>query len=137
MEKSLNYYDFADDDYYIVKNSIDAESYRSGLCPLMQKICERYFKHLIDKYLNENDYEATKYYHYMRTHSLKSLCLFLEKELEDFKIDKMKIFYLDGFYFSSSYPGENSFKADEETVKECWEVLKYCKHFIDDYLESH
>ena len=133
----INYYKFAEDDYYGIKKNIQYEIYFTGLPALCQNTCERFLKHIIDIYIPENEDNKDDRNFAMHTHSLRNLCDFINNNLNDFEIDKRKIYQVDGFYFTSRYPMRDNGLADKEDSLIAWDVTKYCKKVVDDYIESH
>ncbi len=99
---------------------------------IAQNVCEGFLKHLIDCYCTDIDCTAA-----LKTHSLKRMIRFLNDNLTDFEIDKTKVILADGYYFSARCPGDESFFANEEDVKICWEAVEETKKAVDGYLEKH
>ena len=134
---SENFYEFAENDFYGIKKSIEAEIFFTGMSSTCQNICERYLKYIIETCVQNIDKDSKEYTFIMRTHSLKNLCSFISKNLPDSNFNKAKICQADGYYFSSRYPGKDSFIADKDDILLCWEAIKYCKECVDDYISSH
>jgi HEPN domain-containing protein len=132
MEKNINYYTFAENDYLFLKANIDENRIGNAMTSIAQNICERYLKHLIELYCVELDCTNV-----LKTHSLKRIIRFLEDSLDGFEIDKGKVILADGYYFSARYPGDESFFVNEEDVQVCWEAVQETKRAVDTYLESH
>ena len=137
MRSMMNYYKFAEDDYYGIQKNIEAEIYFTGLPALCQNTCERFLKHIIDTYIEENIDNKDIRNFALHTHSIRNLCNFISDSLFDFEIDKRKMLQVDGFYFTSRYPTRDSFIAEKEDAIIAWEVTKYCKQIVDDYINSH
>lgn len=132
MEKQVNYYSFAENDYLFLKANIDEKRVSNAMASLAQNICERYLKHIIEQYCTEIDCTDV-----LKTHSLKKILRFLEEQLPDFKIKKRIVVLADGYYFSARYPGDESFFANQEDIDICWEAVQETKKSVDVYLESH
>lgn len=132
MEKDINYYTFAENDYQFLKANIDQNRVGNAMASIAQNTCERYLKHLVETYCTETDCTAI-----LKTHSLKRILRFLEDQLTDFSVSKDKIILADGYYFSARYPGDESFFVNEEDVKICWNAVQETKNAVDVYLENH
>lgn len=132
MEKQVNYYSFAEDDYLFLKANINEKRVSNAMASLAQNICERYLKHIIEQYCTAIDCTDV-----LKTHSLKKILRFLEEQLPDFKIKKRIVVLADGYYFSARYPGDESFFANEEDIDICWEAVQETKKSVDIYLKSH
>lgn len=132
MEKQVNYYSFAENDYLFLKVNIAEKRVSNAMASLAQNICERYLKHIIEQYCTAIDCTDV-----LKTHSLKKILRFLEEQLPDFKIKKRIVVLADGYYFSARYPGDESFFANQEDIDICWEAVQETKKSVDVYLESH
>ena len=142
---SNNYLDFAENDYMFFKRSYDSGNKGGTLAPIGQNICERYLKHIISEYSEpENRQEMDTKESVLRTHSLNRLMhycidymnLNIPEELEN------ALLLADGYYFTSRYPGEDSFiptERDVEKVNTAVELtreytLQVCREF--DFIEQ-
>lgn len=130
MGKEVNYYTFAEEDYMFLKANMEESRIGNAMTSIAQNVCERYLKHMISTYCIETDCTAV-----LKTHSLRKILRFLEEYLPDFKINKNKVILSDGYYFSARYPGEESFFANEEDVKVCWDAVLEVKSSVDHYEE--
>lgn len=72
MEKSLTYFDLAENDYQFLEYDRKAGRIGNIMCSAAQNICERYLKHIIDTYVYDIDTTSI-----LQTHSLKSLRRFM------------------------------------------------------------
>lgn len=132
MEKTINYYTFAENDYTFLKANVEEKRISNAMTSIAQNICERYLKHLIETYCVEVDCTGV-----LKTHSLKRILRFLEENLTDFQISKEKVILADGYYFSARYPGDESFFANKEDVEICWKAVQETKRAVDTYLKDH
>lgn len=132
MEKEINYYSFAEDDYLFLKENVEDGRVSNAMTSIAQNVCERYLKHIIDIFCTEIDCTAV-----LKTHSLKRIMRFLKDNIEDFRIDVTKVVLADGYYFSARYPGDESFFAREEDVRICWAAVEETKRVVDDYIKKH
>ena len=129
MDKSLSYYDLAENDYQFLE--YDRKMGRVGniMCSASQNICERYLKHVIDTYIL--DINTTSI---LQTHSLKALRRFLSQNLPDFKINWKIVLQADGYYFSTRYPGDSAFLVEAEDVDDCWEAVEETRSSVIRYI---
>lgn len=132
MGKEINYYTFAEEDYLFLKANMEEKRIGNAMTSIAQNVCERYLEHIISVFCIETDSTAV-----LKTHSLRKILRFMEENLPDFKINKNKVILSDGYYFSSRYPGDESFFANEEDVAVCWEAVMETKQAVDRYMVSH
>ena len=52
MEKKLNYFDMAENDYQFLEDDYARGRYGNVMCYCAQNVCERYLKHIIDLYVS-------------------------------------------------------------------------------------
>lgn len=129
MGKTLSYFDFAENDYLYLKETVNQGMVANAICSISQSVCERYLKHVID--INTFSFDVSKE---MATHSIRVLAKFLKKNVLDFKCDWDVAIKVNGYYFEVRYPGDDSFIVDSDDVKTCWSsveeirnsVIKYC-----------
>ena len=132
MEKGIDYYTYANDDYHYLEDCINAGIFRSSMASIAQNTCERYLKSIIADFtlVEENS-------RVMRTHSLKTLLNYVLENLPDFKIDYAIMLQADGLYITSWYPGKHLALANKETILLAFESVKETKRAVDDYLHAH
>ena len=135
-EGLTNYYDHAEVDFQWLFKSVNAEIYSPGMCSMSQNVCERYLKHIIDIYIGEQD-DPLRYYNIMHSHNLRVLCNFINEKLPEFNFNSRKICMCNDFYFSTRYPGKDSFIANNDDIIMCWESVQYCKQVVDEFLENN
>lgn len=136
MGKTLSsYYDFAENDYQYLIKSYEAGMVANAMGALAQGICEKYLKHIINEYvvpesLDENKEKADM----LRTHNLNKLHKYISRNLPDAQIDKRPLNVVNGLYFTTRYPGEESIMVDKEDLCEYIDAVKECKADIDRYM---
>ena len=126
MVSQNNYFEFAENDYKFFKETYEADMKRPALAAMGQSICERYLKHIINEYANpENEFEHMKKESTLRTHSLHKLIRYIKDDMgiriSDDKKNTMQA--IDGFYFTTRYPGEDSFIANETDIDDAWNAV--------------
>lgn len=132
MGKRMNYFDFAENDYFFYRANYEEHRIGNAMCSNAQGICEKYLKHMIDIYCTEEDTTSV-----LRTHSLRVLKKYISKKLKDFTCDWNVVLGADGFYFSARYPGDESFFVDEEDVEVCWKAVEEVRKSVIAYCELH
>lgn len=109
MDTLKTYYDFAEDDYQYLREDYERGRIANYMAGMAQNICERYLKHIIDKYvLSKTTNEEYEKKEYLRKHSLNALLRYINANT-DFQISKelcKTIKEADGYYFSTRYPRE-------------------------------
>lgn len=132
MEKAVNYYNFAENDYCYLKANVEEGRISNAMCSSAQNICERYLKSAIEKSANEMMNTEV-----MKTHSLKKIKRFIESFVPEFQCDWKTVIQADGYYFSARYPGDDSFFVGEDDVSACWDAVEETKRATDLYLGQH
>ena len=117
--------------------------YNSGstydfMAGMAQSICEKYLKQIIDDYCQpstvQEQHEKEMVLH---THNLRNLFNLLEKyEIDIDQETKKTILYVDGYYFSTRYPGPDSSTVSKNDLKECLNSINVCKETIESIKED-
>ena len=99
----------------------------NALPAIAQEAAEKYLKDIIDRFFETHD--EKKYLaknDVMKTHSLRKLLRFIEKELgvEISDEDKDYIEAADIYYINTIYPGDDSFEVDVRDMKKSSAALK-------------
>lgn len=138
MEQLRTYYDFADNDCRYFLKDCQEGRIANYMCGVAQGICEKYLKHLIDKF-DTNPNPADKLY-ILRTHNLKTLLKYVTAYIPDLHINKDtrdKIEKINGYYFTARYPGDDSITADKSDIDDCEVGVMACKQLVDTFLLTH
>ena len=129
-----NYYDFAENDRMFIMAAHQNGMVYNSMCSLAQKVCERYLKHYIEKYyIPEDEASRDRAAEVMRAHSLTKLERFLRDAME-IDVDEAThnaIRDVNGYYYETSYPGEDSFFVNERDIETAVAAMTKCKVFID------
>ena len=137
MEKINTYKDFADDDYNFYVKAMESGDVPNSIGATSQIICERYLKHVINKYFKpKNDEESDTKTECLRTHNLKKLINVISTfaEIDDDTVAKIKA--ADGYYFSTRYPGDDAMIMTQRDIDACISAIKAAKSFVERYEES-
>ena len=127
------YAEFAENDYKFFRQSYDSGNKGSALAALGQSICERYLKHLVSECAHpENESEAVSRESVLRTHSLRRLMRYISG---DMGIDipeetETALDRIDGFYFTTRYPGDESFIPSEKDIDKADKAVRLCRDFV-------
>ena len=116
------------------RKNIKSKMYFTGICSIIQNTCARFLKYLIKTYINKNNYDIKEYTFIMRSHSLRNICNFISNELKDINLNKAKICQVDGYYFSSRYPGKDAFIVEKSDILLCCEALLEFKKDVYEYI---
>lgn len=131
---SYTYYDYAENDYNFIMNNYKSGGVWNSMCSISQQICERYIRHIIDKYyMPDNQNDCVEASEVLRTHNLNKLERFLKKKMSITFEENVHnaLTEINGFYFETRYPGDESFFADKEDIENAVNGIKLCKETID------
>lgn len=138
MEQVKTYYDFAENSRKFLERNFrnidfdDEDIEYNDLCAGTQKCIERYLKHLLNEFASFANVSEKEKNRIMQSHSLHLLANTVRKEL-DVTFSKETSLYLqavNGYYFSASYPGENSAFVTAEDIETCKNALEI---FVKEY----
>ena len=128
-----SYLDFAENDYKYFMTSYEHGIVANAMAADAQEICEKYMKHVIDKYFKpETEEEQTEYDIHMRTHNLNKLMPFLDQRMGlnfDREV-KAEMQIINGYYFTARYPGDESIEVTKEDLDVCADAVEHCRESI-------
>lgn len=125
-----NYFDFAEHDYQYFMHSYERGDVANAMGAIAQNICERYMKHLVDRFdLPETQEREEQKKDLLSTHNLPRLFNYIRDNLgADFSHDtKRKMRVINGFYFSARYPGDGSSELSRDDIEDCVAAVKACR----------
>lgn len=129
----ISYLDFAENDYKYFMTSYEHGIVANAMAADAQEICEKYMKHVIDKYFKpETEEEQTEYDIHMRTHNLNKLMHFLDQRM-GLNFDrgvKAEMQIINGYYFTARYPGDESIEVTKEDLDVCADAVEHCRESI-------
>lgn len=131
MENS--YLSFAENDHCFFRDAYDHGIRGGALAALGQSICERYLKHIISEYANpETDLEQHRKERALHTHNLQVLMKYIQEEMgicipeeTEESLDR-----INGFYFTTRYPGDDSFIPSERDISKADTAVESARHFV-------
>jgi len=127
------YYDFAENDYCFFQEVYKQGIIANSLGATAQNICERYLKYLIDTYITVSDSNVEDITAILKSHNINRIVDFWNDN-SDKKIDKTSksiIGEVNGFYFSTRYPGDDSVVLSKEDIDTCFASVEECKRVVD------
>lgn len=133
MENGMNtYLDFAENDYMFFRHAYDSGNKGTALAALGQNICERYLKHIVSEYANpETSQEIQEKSGILKTHSLNRLMKYISEKMEiDIPINtELSMNVIDGYYFSTRYPGNESFIPSTRDIDKANSAVENARDF--------
>ena len=73
----------------------------------------------------------------MRTHNLSKLSKYISNFLPEAKLNRQALNLVNGLYFTTRYPGDESIVVEKEDIEDYIEAVKECKKAVDDFIKSH
>ena len=139
MEKGLTYYDLAENDYQFLLKDWQDGRVGNIMCSSAKNICERYLKHVISEFAQpENRNEMQDKENILRTHSLRRLMRYIQEDM-DLEIpekSEMAMDRIDGFYFTTRYPGSESFIPSERDIDKANTAVEEARKFTMNICEK-
>lgn len=133
MENLMNtYFDFAENDYQFFRRAYDSNNKGTALAALGQNICERYLKHIVSNYSQpETDREIRDKENILRTHSLNKLMDYISRKMgiEIPETVEVNMNIIDGFYFTTRYPGDESYIPSERDIDKANRAVESTRDF--------
>lgn len=125
-----NYFTYADNEYkYFMKDYKDGRV-ADYMAAMGQSICARFLKHIVEqKFIPTSESEVSEKQNILHTHSLNKLLKCVEKNTDvTFTAnEKFKINAINGYYFSTRYPGDDSIDVDKTDLDFCVEAMQICR----------
>ena len=136
MGSSLeSYFDFAENDYLFFRQAYDSNVRGSALAALGQNICESYLKHIISEYaIPDTNNEMREKEWILKSHSLNKLMKYI---MDDMGIEipdevETNMSVIDGFYFTTRYPGTDSFMPTSRDIAKANRAVESTRNFVLD-----
>lgn len=129
----VSYYDFAENDYAFLQATYESGYVANTMAAIAQGICEKYLKSVIE---DGTDQTKQQYQSVMKTHSIRKLIRYIEGELPEFECEEGTIKKVDGYYFSTRYPGDESITINQKDLDECMEAVEACREAVVRYFKQ-
>ena len=136
-EELKTYYDFADDNYDFLMAAYKNGLVGNAMGAMAQETCEKYLKHLIDEYVILGDSaDNAKKTEILRTHNLTKLSKYISSHLPEVNLDRPSLNLVNGLYFTTRYPGDESIMVEKDDLDEYIDAVKKCKNAVDEFIRS-
>ncbi len=128
-----SYYDFALDDYNFLQDLRRSGITANSIGAIAQNTCERFLKHLINEYIPVTYSNRQEVTDILTTHNLNRLVNFWNHFSENAIPAKVanELRKINGFYFSTKYPGDDSLTLTRANIETCFTVVDLCKDTVD------
>lgn len=134
----VTYLDFAENDFEFFMNAYGHNTVANQMGAIAQGICEKYMKHIIEEYVNPDNKEGVlEKENILRTHSLERLLKYLKRNVPELEMDRSKLKIIDGYYFSTRYPGNESIRIDEDDIEYCKNAIEECRDKVLKYARDN
>lgn len=130
MGTGKDYFSVAENDYLFFEFDIKHGRVGNPLCSASQNICEKYLKHIVDRYCNA-DIDLTSV---LKTHTLRVMQKFIQQYIPDFRCNWEVVLKADGYYFNTRYPGDDYFDVDQEDVDNCWAAVNEVRNAVLNFM---
>ena len=134
-EELKTYYDFADNNYDFLMAAYKNGLVGNAMGAMAQETCEKYLKHLIDEYVILGDSaDNAKKTEILRTHNLTKLSKYISSHLPEVNLDRPSLNLVNGLYFTTRYPGDESIMVEKDDLDEYIDAVKKCKNAVDEFI---
>ena len=137
MLSQYSYYDFAENDRVQLESLFNIGAVSNIVTSSTQNCCEKYLKYIVETFYGAKTVEEEQEkMRLLKTHSLRKILRSFKEVLGmDVSTETYKaIVLIDGLYFTTRYPGDESFFATADDVKDCELALKACVKYVDDLI---
>ena len=136
-EELKTYDDFADNNYDFLMAAYKNGLVGNAMGAMAQETCEKYLKHLIDEYVILGDSaDNAKKTEILRTHNLTKLSKYISSHLPEVNLDRPSLNLVNGLYFTTRYPGDESIMVEKDDLDEYIDAVKKCKNAVDEFIRS-
>ena len=136
-EELKTYYDFADNNYDFLMAAYKNGLVGNAMGAMAQETCEKYLKHLIDEHVILGDSaDNAKKTEILRTHNLTKLSKYISSHLPEVNLDRPSLNLVNGLYFTTRYPGDESIMVEKDDLDEYIDAVKKCKNAVDEFIRS-
>ena len=136
-EELKTYYDFADNNYDFLMAAYKNGLVGNAMGAMAQETCEKYLKHLIDEYVILGDSaDNAKKTEILRTHNQTKLSKYISSHLPEVNLDRPSLNLVNGLYFTTRYPGDESIMVEKDDLDEYIDAVKKCKNAVDEFIRS-
>lgn len=139
MEKLNTYFDFAENDFKFFQDAYEHGIKGTPMTAMGQNISERYLKHIICEYAQPQDLqEENNKTAVLKTHSISRLLNYIKKDMgleipQNVESDARAV---DGFYFSTRYPGDDCFIPTEDDIDVAYKAIKTIRGYTIEFIHE-
>lgn len=127
---SITYFDFAENEHMYLENDYKEGRVADYMGAASQNVCERYLKHIIDECMQpQTQSESEAKLNVLKTHNLIRLVKYLEQQhiCHFTREERNTIATIDGFYFTTRYPGDDASSVDKADLDNCMDAMNICR----------
>lgn len=138
MAKDLKtYFDFAENNYDFLLAAYEQGLVGNAMGAMAQETCEKYLKHIIEEYVVPQDLQGNaKKAEILRTHNLSKLSKYIVQYVSDIKLNRQALNLINGLYFTTRYPGDESIVVEKEDIDDYIEAVKECRKSVIEFIEK-
>lgn len=138
MAKELKtYLDFAENNYEFLIAAYEQGLVGNAMGAMAQETCEKYLKHIVEEYIMpQNSQDNMKKTEVLRTHNLSKLSKYISEYVPDIKLNRQALNLVNGLYFTTRYPGDESIVVEKEDINDYIEAVKECRKSIVGFIEK-
>ena len=138
MAKELKtYFDFAENNYDFLLAAYEQGLVGNAMGAMAQETCEKYLKHIIEEYVVPQDLQGNaKKAEILRTHNLSKLSKYIVQYVPDIKLNRQALNLINGLYFTTRYPGDESIVVEKEDIDDYIEAVKECRKSVIEFIEK-
>lgn len=138
MAKELKtYFDFAENNYDFLLAAYEQGLVGNAMGAMAQETCEKYLKHIIEEYVVPQDLQGNaKKAEILRTHNLSKLSKYIVQYVSDIKLNRQALNLINGLYFTTRYPGDESIVVEKEDIDDYIEAVKECRKSVTEFIEK-
>ncbi len=129
------YLDFAENDYKFFRDVYDEGFLGSPLASMGHNICEKFLKHIVSEYAEtETSSEQQQKERVLHTHNLQMLMRYIQDNMgiEIPEETEVNIERINGFYFTTRYPGDDSFIASRRDIEKANAAVESARDFVNN-----
>lgn len=138
MAKELKtYFDFAENNYDFLLAAYEQGLVGNAMGAMAQETCEKYLKHIIEEYVVPQDLQGNaEKAEILRTHNLSKLSKYIVQYVSDIKLNRQALNLINGLYFTTRYPGDESIVVEKEDIDDYIEAVKECRKSVIEFIEK-
>lgn len=124
---------FAEDDFHFFRKVYTAGIKENTMAVIGHEICQKYLKHIISRYaVPKNKGQAWEKEDALHSHSLHKLTKFIKRNTKLCLPEEtaFELCCIDNLYFSTRYPGQDSYLASEKDIDNVWAAVQAAREYV-------